>query len=884
MTSREPLPLCLIALCFGITVDKVWSVAPIVWVTLFLFLVAAWGIALRWGNGRLRLFETHIKQSAKTKSAQQNAVDDHEKRRLLISALTLAALLATVGGLWHHLYWNVYPKNDPSLFRLEQPTPIVLEGKVITSPRWVPAPPNIPGRLMPPSDHTVLTLRATRLRNGTQWEPAAGRISVSVAGKLSDVHYGDQLRIIGKLSRPNRPQNPGDYDQATTFRQQRVLSLLRADDVDSVTLLKAGRFSIGRQLERLRSSAKSNITRYMQPEHASFAAAMILGVRNEIDPELSQMLLESGVAHIIAISGLHVGLVSLGFVLLLRLLGLRRKAFAVSLAAMILCYLCMTDMRPSAIRATLLVFVACLSIFRGQRRLQVNAFAATGVVVLALNPTSLFQIGTQLSFLATSVFLWADQKFDVFGRLFERNKMHGLSATDEKELAIDNVTHRETLLIDRRWFRVLLAFAQRGCRKLLNCLFGTLVISTAIWLVVSPLIASQMHLFSPVAILINPLLWVPLTLALLCGFGVMITGWFCPPLAALFGNYADRSYAFLTDMIAWFHALPGDDGWVNGYYWVPGFRDWWLIGFYVPFLIMGIFPLLRPKKRWLLVAALCWLFVAVGAHYVRCWDDVRNDRMSVRVLSVGHGLCVHVKTPEGKSFLYDVGSLTSPYKSANVAANSIWHSGHRELDAVIISHPDSDHYNGLTLLLEKFRPNAVYVTPHMFDKEGAAVEAAHEALTSRNIPIVELTAGDVIDRYEGITITVLHPPAPDPDRFSRDSESNAGSMVVLIEHRGHRVLLPGDIESEGTLEFLQAPPVHVDAMLSPHHGSIKKTADELVAWCSPDYVAISGGLFTYNPQSKPHFEQSGCTVFETLKNGMVEFVIDRKGFRVESWR
>ncbi len=861
MTSREPLPVCLAALCLGIVTDRMSGVPPFMWGTLFLILAVLWLLSPRlWRHGN------------ELKHATQS---DH---RLLVSSVVLLGLIAVAGGLWHHGYWNMYPPDDPGLFQLEQPTPVIIEGKVISSPRWLPAPPDMPGRMLPPSDQTVLTLRATQLRNGIAWEPARGRVSVSVSGKLPDVHYGDTLRIIGKLSHPNRPQNPGDYDQAATLRQQRILSMLRADGGDAVTKLGSAPFlSPGRWLERLRDSARSNMSRYM-PKHASFAAAMILGVRDEIDPELSQMLVESGVSHIIAISGLHVGLVALGFITLLRLLGLRRKPFAVALALLIFCYLCLTDMRPSAIRATLLVFVACLSIFRGQRKLQINAFAATGIIVLLLNPTSLFQVGAQLSFLATSVFLWFDRSFDVFGRLFERNKVRGITAMQDKEMAIDEITADETLLIKRRWFHASWSFVRRVFRKIFNTLAGTFVVSTVIWLIVSPLIASQMHVFSPVAILINPLLWLPLTAALLSGFGVMIAGWLCPPLAGTFGVGADLSYDFLAGMIAWFHAMP------SGYFWVPGFRGWWLIGFYVPYMVLALFPQLRPKKRWLVVAATCWLLVAVATHYIRQWDDRHNDRMYVRVLSVGHGLCVHVKTPDGKSILCDVGSISSPYKSASVAANSLWDFGDRKIDAVIVSHPDSDHYNGLATLLEKFPADAVYVTPYMFRKEGPAIDAAREAVTNRDIPIVTVSAGGEINRPGFPAMTVLHPSAPEEPHISGDPASNANSLVLLIEHRGHRVLLPGDVESERKLAFLKVPPQHVDVMLSPHHGSVKKTADELVAWATPDCLVISGGLFTYNPKSKPHFEQSGCCVYETLKNGMVEIVIDRHGVRVRPWR
>jgi competence protein ComEC len=358
----------------------------------------------------------------------------------------------------------------------------------------------------------------------------------------------------------------------------------------------------------------------------------------------------------------------------------------------------------------------------------------------------------------------------------------------------------------------------------------------------------------------------------------MLTGWFCPPLAWLLGIFANSCYAFLTGMIAWFHALPWS------YFWVPGFSAGWLAVLYAPYLFASVFPQLRPKKRWLVVAAARWLLIAFAVHSVKQWDDWRNDRLYVRVLSVGHGLCVHIKTPDGRSVLYDVGSLSSPFKSTNIAANSLWSFGRRKIDAVIISHPDSDHFNGLPMLLEKFPADAVYVTPFMFQKEGRAIDAVHDALTSRNIPVITLTAGDIIDRPGFPTMSVLHPSAPDVSQLSLSTDSNVGSLVLMIEHRGHRVLLPGDLESKLKPEFMQEPPMRVDVILSPHHGSVKPTADELVAWATPDYVIISGGLFTYNPNSKPHFEKSGSRVFETLKNGMVETIIDRHGIRMRPWR
>ncbi|MCL2348959.1 MAG: ComEC/Rec2 family competence protein [Planctomycetaceae bacterium] len=871
MSHREPLPICLLAMCLGIWLDKITGVSGVVWGTLFLFSALIW-----WFRNRF----LYRRSSARRTVAQlEFAASRNRPAQIAISSLLLIGTAISWSGLWHHWYWNDYAPNDVGLLNLDMPTPVVMEGCVTTSPRWIPAPPYDPGRFMAPTDQTVLTFRATCIRNGVKWENASGFVMLFVSGQLPNVHYGDQLRIVGELSRPNTPKNPGDFDQATNFRQSRILAMLRAGDAESVTLLKHGRFGIGRLLETLRKSGDANIKRYMSPEHAAFASAMVLGIRDEVEPELNQMLAESGVAHIISISGTHVGLIALGMIFVLRTFGLRRKPLAVLLTLAILCYLCITDMRPSAIRSALLVFVVCLSIFRGQRHLQINAFAATGIVVLMLNPTSLFQLGTQLSFLATAVFLWFDKPVDFFQwfvNLFVRRKTFVLSDIERRESELNELAEKESRFIERSLFGNMLVFTYYGFRRFVNMTTGTFLVSVVIWLLVSPLIVSQLHIFSSVAILVNPLLWIPLTLALLSSFALVLIAWICPPLAVPLGVFANFSYGLLTSMIAMFHAIP------YSYCWLPGPPVWWLIGLYIPFLFWTMLPKNRPKRYWLVMLPVLWGLVAVGTHQLHRWNDWRNDRMTIRILSVGHGLSVHVRMPDGRSFLYDVGCISSPYKSATIAADSLWDAGNTKINAIMISHPDSDHYNGLPHLLEKFQVKTIDVTPFMFQKENQAIKAVRDTIEKHQIPVRELVRGDSLASGGVQAITVLHPPpVSDMQAAAAKVETNPNSMVVMIEHRGHRVLLPGDLDIEDQIPFLHDTPVHVDLVVAPHHGSVKKTADDIVAWATPDFLVISGGLFTYKPQTKTHFEQAGCKVFNTLHDGMIEITIDRNGFRVQ---
>jgi competence protein ComEC len=843
-------------MCFGVVLDKYLDFSAILWGCLFLATAAYWLI-----------FCTSFFRPAKQKNQ-------------FVSTCGILILLTLAGGWRHHCYWNHYAANDPVIFLPKHPPipiPTILEGSVMTSPRWIPAPPFDPGRQIPQTDQTVFTLHAVRLRNEMNWESVNGYVEVSVAGKLSGVRYGDQLRLIGKLASPNPQQNPGDYDSESALRQERILSMLRANDTKSVIKLQNGScFSAGRFLEGVRNSAYSNIARFMTPGHAAFASALILGVRDEVNPELSQILLENGVSHIIAISGMHVGLVAIGLAFFLRLLNLRRRTFAAVLAAAVVGYLFITDLRPSAVRATLLVLTACFSLFYGRQQMQTNTFAASGIIILMWNPTSPFQLGTQLSFLATGVFLWFDKTFDL-ERYWKRNQPILMSETEENEIRLKEIAVQESLFFHRQWIRIFKTLMFGLFCRCVNHLANTFAISFVIWSIITPLIVTSMHIFSPVALLINPLLWIPLMLALLSGFGVMLFGWFCSPLAILFGHFGDLSYSLLTHFIAWFHQCP------YGYFWVPGFRNWQLVLFYLPLIFWTMFPVFRPKLRWILFWIAFVLLMAGAVRYAKQWDDWRNDRMTIRALSVGHGLCVHIKTPDGKSILCDAGCLTSPYRSGIVAAKSLWDAGNTTVEAIFLSHPDADHYNGVPFILKRFRVCSIYTTPYMFTKTNTAIEATRNAIAQNGIPITEIAQGDAINNQGFPKIIILHPPPPLNENENHE-ETNADSLVMLLEHRGYRILLPGDAESKSVLPFLNSPPEHADFALAPHHGSVGKTTDLLMNWSTPDVVVISGGLFTYRPENKKHFERAGSRVYETFESGMVEAVIDRHGIRVKTWR
>jgi competence protein ComEC len=350
------------------------------------------------------------------------------------------------------------------------------------------------------------------------------------------------------------------------------------------------------------------------------------------------------------------------------------------------------------------------------------------------------------------------------------------------------------------------------------------LMSAAIWAISAPLVMARFHVAAPIALLLNVPLGLPVAVSLLSGFGVMLFGSWLSPVAHLCAIVCDASLALLQTIvekaqgISWGHA------------WVTGPAEWWLAGFYL--LILGFMLLGRwcPPRRWCVAWVALWIATGVGTR----WIAPKDETLCCTFVSVGHGLAVLIELPDGRAMLYDAGQLASPRWSARAISEVLWSRGITHLDAVVVSHADVDHYNGLPTLLDRFSVGAVYTSTVMFTEESGALIALRDALAGQEIPIRELSASDRFELSEG-DIQVWHPPAQ-----GLLASDNANSIVLAIEYRGRRILLTGDLESPGLEMVMSEEPYDCDLVLAPHHGSRRSNSAELARWCTPEWVVVSG--------------------------------------------
>jgi len=334
-----------------------------------------------------------------------------------------------------------------------------------------------------------------------------------------------------------------------------------------------------------------------------------------------------------------------------------------------------------------------------------------------------------------------------------------------------------------------------------------------------------MHFVPLAGLLIGPPVVLLTSLALVTGFLLMLTQVICPPLVPLFATFTSWSLLgcdALVDLAANWWARQG---------YVSNLPVWWVIGAY---LLFAAGPLVRPSgrmRRVALLGGLAWLCLLLLAPICRG----RNDELRVTFLAVGHGGCTVMETPDGRTLVYDAGSTRGPGVTRRQIAPFLWHRGIRRIDELFLSHADLDHFNGLRDLLDRFPVGQITCTPTFADKNNQAVRHILDVIEKHRVPVRIVQRGDQL-MAGSVTMDVLHPPAEGPEGIE-----NVRSMVLLVRHGEHRILLTGDLEGIGLVEVMKQQPPRADVMMAPHHGSHRVEVGPLIEQVNPAVIVSPQG-------------------------------------------
>jgi competence protein ComEC len=602
----------------------------------------------------------------------------------------------------------------------------------------------------------------------------------------------------------------------------------------------------GTSLAGMRGTLRELVAEHLpQTQGGAMVLALTTGDRSRLDMETMDATRGAGLAHTLALSGLHVGFVAaMGWGLAYLagllwpglLLRVPRPKLAVLLAApLVLAYAWLGQPSASLIRASVMFGFWGVLLLQGRGRVLMDGLFFALAAIVFVSPLSVFDLGLQMSLAAVAG----------IGLLYP-------------------------------FFRFLFATGRRGVLRLLSWAAGTLAVSVCATLAIMPLASWYFGTFSP-NLLLN-LVWLPvLGLAVmplgLLGMLLSLFGW-TAPAGGLLLDLAAR----IADGLLWLLNAVQASGLTPVF---AVLRPLWpeMLGFAL--LLVTVAVCVRSQRR--VPALLAGLgFVLLVAPHVLVMAEDSRDRVSLAMLDVGLGQSLVVSLPGGHRWLVDTGGGSITYDLGEaVVGPSLALGRPPRLDGIFLSHPDVDHSHGLPYLIGRFQVGALYTNGML--PRGLTGERLDRVLPGSGVTPVALAAGDAVDLSPGVRVAVLH-----PDAGFVGGRANERSLVLRLERNGRSLaLLPGDIETGGIRSMLDGgAAVAAEVLVLPHHGSRRSFDTDFYARVRPEAILCSNGFMNRYGFPDPGVVEAasaaaGGRVYTTARNGRVVCSWDGTGGALE---
>ena len=359
----------------------------------------------------------------------------------------------------------------------------------------------------------------TKLKHNQAWYDVCGRVLVRVfsvknAGESAFL-YGDKLALKGKLFRPFAFLKGFDY--AGYLERQGIYSILNVGKGGGRPELlgKTIRNPVKYFAFKARHKIKTVFTENLSPLSSGIMNAIMLGDRQNLPRGVRDDLMKSGSVHIIAISGLHLGIVAFMTLVALKIMRIPRKPrYAVAIIILI-AYCFLTGARTPVTRATIMAVILLLGYIVGRRPSIYNSLALAAIVILAIDPCQLFDVSFQLSFSSVISIIW--------------------------------LTPRIKNMFPQKMLKV------RGVRFLIL----TFSVSSAAWLGLLPLIAYYFQMLTPVTVLANMIIVPSMPLIVASGLALASAGFLWPALASLIAGSVELFLLILLKVNSLLISIPG---------------------------------------------------------------------------------------------------------------------------------------------------------------------------------------------------------------------------------------------------------------------------------------------------------------------------------------
>lgn len=658
---------------------------------------------------------------------------------------------------------------------------------------------------------------------------------------------GSYIEIEGRLKRFERASNPGQFDAALYYQISGISYRL---DQAKITKTTTEYNRIGETLWQIRKYLSGILSLRLPEKEAALMQTILLGEKGALDSEIKELYQRSGIAHILAISGLHVSVLGMGLYRLLRKIGVPVKGAALLSMLLLFFYGAMTGFSVSAMRAILMFGLRMLGEMLQRTYDMLTAIAAAAVLLLAGQPL----------FLKSASFVFS------FGCVLGLCVVHPALTMPA---AVPQQSKRRI-----KWQEIL----QR------------LLAPPAMMAVTLPMYLWFYYQIPPYSMLLN-LLVIPLMSYLMAaGLLLLLVNPLPLPLWRIAAALIVGVFRIYERACRMCEGLPGAV--LN-----LGKPAVWQLLVYLACLSVVILIRHRQSlwKRWLMMAGAVLLLLVrpVG-------------RLEITFLDVGQGDCIYVELPGKEKFLVDGGSSSVGSVGKYRILPFLKAKGVRYLEAVFVTHPDEDHCNGIQELLSMGKQQGIrigcLILPDIGESsKGQGYRELEKAASEAGISLQYISRGQYI-QGKGALLECLHPASG-----FESTDANAYSIALRLTSGSFTALLTGDLEGTGEqalLEELSARreisenrgadsmaggladntaggPAGITLLKVAHHGSKNSTSEEFLQMINPAIAVISCGK--NNRYGHPHEEtlerlsEADISWFCTKDYGAITVSVDAKG-------
>lgn len=655
----------------------------------------------------------------------------------------------------------------------------------------------------------MFVLRDVRVQaDGGAWTEMATRLyCYCPVDEPMQLAHGQRVSVQGTTYLPAQRRNPGGFDQAMWLAQKGAHVRMYA--TAGPVVLKEASFSV-------RALAYSVNTALGQRMDAVFGdvspiiRAMLLGDQSAVPDTWYGWMQDSGIVHLLAVSGLHVGLWFMLLDRLLRHLPVSPRIRWLLLAILLCGYALLTGLKDSVLRASIMLLVLQGGHVARRKVDPLTSLAFAAFSILLIRPLDLFAAGFQLSFCAVLGLILLQPAFQ---RLLRATKLPKAS---------------ETLCAT--------VSAQAGVLPAASIWFGNISLVGIVTNLAAVPLAGMLIPVAAAAMVLDAL-WAPLGRLFVLAAKGMASG-----LVLLARAAASVPFAIVR----------------------LGAFAWWTAAVYFACLLLCSSAVIWRWKNRLICMTLASL-IAAGIGFAQSSHTARYVQ-----LDVGQALSgvLHIGS---KSYVYDCGKENSDLTEYLNYCGA-------DVEALFLSHPDSDHTGGLSEALDAgIRIKTIYVPANAtaYGSEPLYETRLLQA-QSQGTQIVELSAGDVLD-LNGASATVLGPEQETPP----GGNTNARSLVLLVEIGEYKLLLCGD--ATGASESLG---MSCNVLQVGHHGGKGAAGSDFLQGASPQIALISVGYNNYghpNAETIERLTEAGADIYYTKESGAITVYFERDQIRVEAY-